>query len=231
MNKIKLKHIIQIISLVAIVIFFLPTFVVSCSGESMKLSAMRLTIGVRSDGYTMVSPQLVCSCLIIIPVLLLLVWLIKFKLDHSTKNIITLVFSAVDVGMWCAVAAGVKHEAGQYYFQSRVTFWFVLNLILLFIALFLAICMNMKKLSGETSLTELFGIISNTAPNTNAVDAGPWNCTNCGTMMKGQANFCYKCGAPKPIIEVKPAARMCPNCGCQIEEGAGFCMNCGMKLM
>ncbi|MCR5667362.1 MAG: zinc ribbon domain-containing protein [Eubacterium sp.] len=249
MDKIKIKHIIQIISLVAIVVFFLPTFVVSCSGESISLSSVRLMIGINSDGYTLISPQVGIVVLLILPVLMLLLWLLKLNLDYKIKNILTLVFAAVDFVLWCVVAGAIRMMANQYYCQSHVTFWFVLNIILLIIAILIAIGLNLKKLNGEMDLTQLFGVVSATtstvvneldldikstpqgATPQNASEGAEWCCPNCGTQMRANAKFCLKCGTAKPIVETKPAARFCPNCGTKAEEDAVFCENCGTKIL
>jgi membrane protease subunit (stomatin/prohibitin family) len=67
-------------------------------------------------------------------------------------------------------------------------------------------------------------------PNNGTVTTtvGGWNCA-CGNTMPSDANFCYKCGSKKPIIqEHKEENGWQCSCGRKVVEGA-FCPSCGSK--
>ena len=59
----------------------------------------------------------------------------------------------------------------------------------------------------------------------NIVSSNVKYCTECGSQIPPDSNFCINCGAK---LE---AERKCPSCGVGYETGDKFCTNCGHKLI
>ncbi len=58
-------------------------------------------------------------------------------------------------------------------------------------------------------------------------------CPQCGTVNKGTANFCIRCGHPlteDTAAAAPPAGKICPNCGTVNEPDSFFCIECGTPL-
>lgn len=57
---------------------------------------------------------------------------------------------------------------------------------------------------------------------------GEVNCSNCGTLVKGEAKFCQNCGKPRPV-EVSTSSDNTWVCSCGRVNKGGFCPQCGKK--
>lgn len=66
-------------------------------------------------------------------------------------------------------------------------------------------------------------------PQATAPAPSGWTC-QCGNGMADNAQFCSKCGSPKPTAAAKPSQEVwnCGECGTQNAEGK-FCSQCGTK--
>ena len=81
---IKIKQILKILSFLCIVFVFCPSFLVSCSGQDVKVSVMTAVGGVSVYGEKIVSPNPVMLLLLIIPVLSIIV-LIREKFSEKKQ--------------------------------------------------------------------------------------------------------------------------------------------------
>ena len=219
MDKFKIKHLMRIISLVAILIFFLPTFIVSCSDQTVSVSAVRLVGGVKYYGEYLINPQLWVLLLLALPVILLILWIANKATSLQMKNIITIVISAADIILWAVLSEKLSNWAEENLCGHSTTFWFGLNIVLLIIAIIIAIVMSILKISDEFSIRDIVartdseqleagfkniaagaasiaGGVAEIAKN--AVDEDRWECPNCNEKMPGKAKFCSNCGEVRP---------------------------------
>ena len=51
-------------------------------------------------------------------------------------------------------------------------------------------------------------------------------CSNCGTKLSDDQDFCPKCGTPKGKVK----NNFCEKCGAELQEGQEFCAKCGQKV-
>lgn len=56
-------------------------------------------------------------------------------------------------------------------------------------------------------------------------------CPNCGSTVKLNSTFCFKCGEKLMLTDEneKEIKRFCSSCGAELEENSEFCSNCGVK--
>ena len=72
MEKINIRNIIKLISIILVIMFFVPTFMVSCSGQNINISAAQVMSGVSVQSFgekqQISEPSPVLILLLLIPV-------------------------------------------------------------------------------------------------------------------------------------------------------------------
>lgn len=238
MKSIRVKHVIKFASIIIAILFFFPTFTVSCSGQNVNLSACKVMTGIRYEGETVTEPHLILALLLLLPVAIAVMWFVKGLVENKIKNIATLAISAVDIIVWIILSVRVKSAAEENYCSAKTAVLFWVNMILLLVVLVTAIMLVLGKLSDDSLITELAATSPRLADDHSslAVSEGSWTCSNCHTVNAGKSNFCVGCGTKKPeepvvVEETKKEQTMfCEECGTKLEPGAKFCYNCGNKI-
>ncbi len=229
MKKVSLQHIMKLIALFGVLVFFLPTYLISCSGEEIKFSAYRALTGYDELG---TDPHIGAIFLILIPIVILVLSVMK-KEKLQAKNLLILIGFAVNIVCWFIMTSCVKGEAGEYGASAKTTIWYWLNLILLFLAALAALGVVMGVLDEDMSVNEAGAKLGADKAQGGAgfkipaaFGAKAWNCPNCGQEQKGENGFCTNCGTKRPEEPVV-AKRFCTNCGKELAADAKFCANCG----
>lgn len=195
-----------------IIFFFVPSFLVSCSGANVRFSAARAMVGVRYNGEKVSEASPICVLLILLPIAMLVVWCLKNVLKDKIAAIVCLSCAGVDLIMWFIVRMGVAANAEDVLGTSKVLAGFVFNIIfvLLVIAANILVMINIlpadKPLIGDNSGMQQPGMQQNvyqSAPQQNVYQSASTQeapaeetvCANCGEVLAQGSRFCTKCGS------------------------------------
>jgi len=215
--------IIKVISLLLIVLFFVPLFTVSCQGQKYTFSAANLTKGFKYSEYfgkTQAEPNIICSLLIIIPIIILMVSFIvknkkKLYLINSICGIIDII---ILIAIIIKVRSNIKNRFISFV-EFKVNIGFYLTLLLnLFI-----ICLSIFELAGIARKNPILQNMSDT--NLERI------CTNCGAQLQANYAYCVECGVKYEESNINNITnKFCINCGKILHADDKFCTNCGSKV-
>jgi len=244
------KNIIRVLSVIVTIIVFCPTFLVSCSGQTIDVSVMTAVGGLQSYGETVVEPHPVMLLALLLPVAILVVLFLK-KLTDNNAALVTAICGAADLVVWIAFRAGVKKAAEDNYCSFKATGWFTFNIILLVLIIVLSILVVtkilqmqedlIKRFSGagaQNTLSQMSAAVSqmsnsvsqlaeNVTANVNKNKIPKENiigyCAKCGSPIVYDNRFCTSCGTPVPesmIAEAEAARKAAEEARIAAEEAA-----------
>lgn len=225
--SVTVKHLLRTLEVLCIIFVFCPSFLVSCTGQETKVSAMKVVTGIKSHGSSVVDPHPVLIILLIIPVISL-VLLIKKSIEEKKDSIIITVCTVIDILIWFIFRTAVKNAAEENYCDFKTTGWFFLNLIVMLLIVLLNgliitqhFSMEMDLISmfsrGETrevlkqmsdSVSQMSSAVSKIAGN---MQMGPAKadvigyCAKCGQGLEYGLKFCTNCGTPIPESMIEEA--------------------------
>ena len=219
------KNVIRVLSMLCIVIVFCPTFLVSCSGETMNVNVMTAVGGLESSyGAVVVDPQPIMLLCLILPIAILVLLFIK-KMKERILAIVIIVCAAVDTILWFAFKEGVKQIAGQNYCEYSTTFWFYLNLIALTAIIATSILVIAQVVTYETDLM-VFAKGEKTQEALNQMSAAVSQMSSSVTQLAGDIASNVS-GRP---MKTKNTIGFCSKCGSPIAYGNKFCVSCGATV-
>ncbi|WP_026518577.1 zinc ribbon domain-containing protein [Butyrivibrio sp. MC2021] len=244
------KNILRVLSLLCIVFVFCPTFLVSCSGDTIDVSAMSAVTGIKSYGETVVDPHPIMLIVLLLPIATMVLLFLK-KLKNEQSALIIAVCGVVDFIMWLVFRSSVKDLADENYCEFKSTVWFVFNMIVLFLIVVLSVLAAAKIVDMEADLVKVFtspeakktlnqmsaavnqmsdsvskiaeNISANTAKNTVKKEDIIGYCSKCGKPLMIDNRFCTSCGAPVPedmIAEAEVARKAAEEARRAAEEEA-----------
>lgn len=213
-KNISIKKITKIVSLLLIVLFFMPLFTVSCSGQEIGFSAARLTTGYSYRGEEVIKAHIICSLLIVLPILVFVIWFIV-----KNSKIINVAIGGsglIDIILLISIIAKAKGQAEEMYMDFRTNFAFYLSMILNLVLIAAAAL----ELTGSTSKIPIFRDTSNQETDIRI-------CSQCGAYLKKDYVFCGECGAN--YEQSNASTKYCTNCGAMLSAEEAFCTSCGTK--
>lgn len=131
------KNILKIISIICLVLVFMPSFLVSCSGQTYQVRVVDVVSG-KFDDYMAYAGSSVNKAhpslylFFIIPVAVVVLLFIK-RMVNNLKAIVISGAIAVDLFCWYRFYSQAKTLSAQYYCTFETTVWFTLNIVLLVI--------------------------------------------------------------------------------------------------
>lgn len=176
------KTLIRIISIVLLLVFFIPCFTVSCSKQTTDISAMTATFGYKNSlGQTVANAQPGLLLLLLIPVLLLIITLVK-KLNPVILSILTCGSSVVEFIIFIVFKSGVKSFAEKYYcnFETKFGYGLAITMCILLLIAGVGLLIGSMEKSGRIQIFE----------------TRTWKCPECGN--ENFDYFCTRCGIAKP---------------------------------
>ena len=203
-NNINIKNLIRAISVIVIGLFFAPTFLVSCAGQTAKISMKTMMVGTSYMGEKVIPPHPILIVLLLIPIAILVLWLIlkKIKLDIKKIALLSMICTVIDFILWIIVKGNVVKEASENQFESSATSWFYINQILLLLLFIITLGIYLGKVEAETPIVDAAakfksmkdikkdGMITNSADEPDK----DGYCINCGAVIYKGNQFCIKCG-------------------------------------
>ena len=147
-KHIHVKNIIRLLSILLMVFFFVPSFMVSCAGYgNIKISAFKAMTGIKIEGESVSDPKVICIIMLLLPIAMLALWCLKSVLKDKIAAIASGSCAVVDFIFWIALCVGVNKEATDNYCTAKVTAGFIFNIlfILAIVALDLLIIINVLQ--------------------------------------------------------------------------------------
>ncbi len=208
-GKFRVKRILQMLSFLCIIFVFCPSFLVSCSGQRFKVSAMTAVGGVSVYGEKAVPPHPIMLLTLFLPIgIAFLLYAEKFA-EKKTAAIIS-VCAAADLAVWLMFRGVVKRTAAENYCEFRTTGWYVLNLAAIAAVFLLAVLIQRGRLKLESDLSAILAggkshhiwrqipsLIKDAARTPEKKNAIGF-CCKCGNSITYGCKFCTACGTPVP---------------------------------
>lgn len=217
-----MRNIFKMLSLVCIVITFCPTFLVSCSGQKLDVSAMDLVTGIsvygeKSDPY----PAMLIA--LALPAVIFGIMFMK-SLGARKSALLTMVCAGTDTAVWMIVKAAFKNAAEQYYCSFETTGWYTFNMVILVVTIALGALVLLGKvhLDGELIPT---GMNPEAKKALDQMSSAVSQMSGAVTRMAGDVT--ENIGNRKP--KEKPIG-YCQKCGKPISYGSRFCTSCGTPV-
>lgn len=217
------KKVLRVLELLLIVFVFCPSFLVSCSGQTVNVSVMTAVGGAKAYGETVADPHPIMLICLVLPIVMLVAIFSK-KMIENKVAIITLASAAIDFVVWLIFRFSVKNFAENNYCEFKTTAVYVFNIIVLILIILLAVMVVIKKMSLENDLIQFFtGGGTQNAINqmTNAVK----QMSSAVSQMAGNVvNNINEKNTKTPVIGY------CQKCGSGIPFDCRFCTSCGTPV-
>ncbi len=219
--KFSVKNIVRMLTLLCIVFVFCPSFLVSCSEQTVEVNVMTAVEGVKMYGEEMVEPQAHMWLCLLLPIAVMVLLFIKKLSERVTAGVIAACV-AVDLVKWFDFKSKTKEIAESNGCTFETTGWYTLNLIVMFLIVVFMIAVLAKLISMETDLVAFVksGEVKQTMSKIS--DAASKVAEDVSAAVKSEAT-----SEMKPASEVKA---FCGNCGTKLDPEAVFCENCGTKV-
>lgn len=228
------KNVIRFLAIICLIVFFCPTFLVSCSGKDWEIDAMTIVNGISYQGQTVTEPVPFLLICLAIPVCILVMTSIKKYLE-KTRAMIIAIAGVVDLFIWFIFKTKVKEYADANYCDFETTGWYLLNNISLILIIIISVLVLARFIQMDSEILPFFtgnkaqealkqmtnsmnkmsnavnqlsdNMLSNSDNNTSVRKVIGY-CPKCGNPLKSGALFCPSCGTPVPkslIDESEPA--------------------------
>jgi hypothetical protein len=234
MNKfLNLRNVIRISSVLLIIFYFIPSFMVSCGGVDVNISAMNSTFGIRANGELISPANPGMIMLLILPAAILVLYCLKKYLPAALTDRIQALIGVCAAGIVMIIELAfynsVRAQASGYAFKVLPGYVFTIIFTLLLIASFMPILVNLG--TSDTPLSQLFKSKSPGAqappPGQNTQGFAPVT----PPMQKTPPAPPEQGFTPvTPPVAPGAAPRFCSNCGTPLTPGAKFCMQCGTQI-
>ena len=197
--KLSVRRTLKLICFICMIIFFIPTFVVSCSSQEMKISASNVAEGIKSPSFgTIANAQPIVYILLLIPIaMLVMLYVKKYKDNQKLISKVFLALSVIDIVIWFVLRHGINSKAEEEGCIAKTTLTFKINIILWIIVAILSWMLYKKKLLLSTELLseEIVEKVKDSVKETAAIDENARKCPKCGAVVKADNQFCTSCGA------------------------------------
>lgn len=213
------QNIARVVAIIMVAFFFIPTFMVSCSGQEHYISASNVVTGLQNgSGHEVLEPHLGYAVLFIIPVIVAFFWLVCSS--GIANGVITLILDGINVLVWFVLKMQAEEYCREQYYEFECTGLYWINIlmhILMFILCFYAIGTDAAKSINEQNKKQENLQRQIESISTSTVIKSPKTCSNCGTDNSMENKYCSNCGASlyMPVVEVFVQEDNVP----EVEEG------------
>lgn len=223
----KVKNVLRALAFLGIIFVFCPSFLVSCSGQDIKVSAMTAIQGMTIYGERIVDPYPIMLITLLAPAAILFL-LFKARADEKKTAAMIFAGTAVNFILWLVFRWVVKRAAEESYFDYQSTVWFMINIVGLIAILVISAMILAGKLHLEM---ELISVASggDTHEVLNQMSAAVNQMSSTVTQLAG--NVATNMGTKIAREQAKKnAIGFCSKCGSPITYGSKFCTSCGTPV-
>ncbi|WP_026658610.1 zinc ribbon domain-containing protein [Butyrivibrio sp. AC2005] len=251
-SLVTVNNIVRLLATVCIVLVFCPTCMVSCAGKETGVSLMTLVEGITTDfGGNVLDPHPIALVCLLLPIAILACSMSKTMTEDNIATVF-LLCSSVDLIGWIAFKYIIENAAKKYYFDFKMTEWYVINIISISVIILFSILVLVKKVHLDENPTSIKGIGTGSGKGDPKIpkDKIMGKCPTCHKYLVEGDQFCTSCGTliPKEIItnyinrpkgNPKPTEKSnndefyCNKCGTLLHntENLRFCIRCGTKII
>ena len=225
----KVKNVLRALAFLGIIFVFCPSFLVSCSGQDIKVSAMTAIQGMTVYGERIVDPYPIMLITLLAPAEILFL-LFKARADEKKTAAMIFAGTAVNFILWLVFRWVVKRAAEESYFDYQATVWFMINIVGLIAILVISAMILAGKLHLEMELIsaasggDTHEVLNQMSAAVNQMSSTVTQlagnvATNMGTKIareqakKNAIGFCSKCGSP-----ITYGSKFCTSCGTPVPE-------------
>ena len=211
------RNVINVLAVLVVILFFCPTFLVSCSSENIRVSAAGTVGGIKYHGERVADAYPLLLICLLLPVAILVILYLK-KFTESRTAIITLACAAVDFIIWLVFRSEVRKAAIDSMCRFKTTGWFNLNIVALLLIILLSALVLAKVVQFDTdvksfvsgsgtkeAIAGLSTAVTKLADNVSAASNKPATnpdiigyCMKCGKPLLRGNSFCTGCGTAVP---------------------------------
>lgn len=152
------KNIIRFLAFCCLIIFFLPTCVVSCTGFNVEVSAAKAMTGVKAEGNDIQDPYPIMVFTLLLPLIIIVISFVNQIVENREKLAIGIIAGAtvVDFIFYICYSIKTKEIAEELKCQFKNTVWFGINSISLILIFILCILVFIGLIHFKTSIIDLF---------------------------------------------------------------------------
>ena len=218
------KKVLKAFALICMIVVFCPAFLVSCSGQKMKVSALTAVGGVSMYGEKVVEPHPIMLICFVLPIAIFVLLMLKSYADKKSATFVA-ACAVIDLIIWIIFRSTVKSIAESNYCSFKTTGWFVINICSISLIILLSILVVVKKLQMSSDLLEII-MGGGTQDALGKMSTTMSHISSAVTQLAGNvaANEGIKRGKNDNTIG------FCAKCGSQIEYGSQFCSSCGIPV-
>lgn len=151
--KFTIRKTMRIISYALILFVFLPSFLVSCSNQTIEVNVMTAVGGLESYGQKIADPHPIMIVCLLLP-LLFLVLLYTKKISDKKTSLIVFVSTIIDFVVWLIFRYEVKKVAAENYCEFKTTAWYFINAIFIVVLCLVSFMVIKNVLTMEDNLLE-----------------------------------------------------------------------------
>ncbi len=215
------RNLLKILTILCIVFVFCPSFLVSCSGQKLEISAWKATTGMELYGERIDSHPVMIIALLI-PLIAVVLLFLKNMKERKCAGVISAVM-AIDFIVWLVFKSTTKEVAQENYCEFDTTAWYPINLICIILSVIVSLLVLIQKIRMDADIVRLFSskevatsleqvsktvnnmsnTVSQIASNvTSSIGNKPNKediigyCSKCGAALLIDNQFCTSCGAP-----------------------------------
>lgn len=213
------KNILKACSMLLIVFFFCPVFLVSCGGEKVNVSAVHTVVGYESSyGDQISDPQPLLLIALALPIIMLIVLLAKSMLEKKVA-ISVISCACIDLIVWFVYKESVKAFADENGCDFKTTAMFGINIFVIIVAAVLSLVVILDKIKLNTDLLQV-ATGDRTQGAINQMSSAVTQMTNSVSQMAGEI-------AKNIKTNKEPVIGYCQKCGTGIPFDTKFCVSCG----
>lgn len=250
-SNFSIRSLIRSICFVLLILGFCPSFLVSCSGQTMKISSLDVVKGIKFGNQEVYSGKPEALLLFVVPIVIFVILTIKKPEEKIAKISVTLA-SVVHFIAWLIFTGEIYDYAQSEQCSIKTTFYYKGNIFFQGVLILFMISLYVFKLPVYEStlggyITAVKKKFNRTTINdavtkvTNVVSKKPdivGYCEECGEpIIRGQ-KFCMNCGAnvafasmsEEPEVKADTNELVCKNCGKKLQPGQNFCIECGAPV-
>ena len=223
------KNVLRVVSVLCVIFFICPTFVVSCSGHDIDISAANTMVGIKYHGDTLTKAHPMLIFALLLP-LAVAVMLCMKKWNNFQIVVGAAAAGVIDFIIWLVFKSQVKKAAEENGCGFKTTVFFFLNMLCIVIIVLLSALVLARNIDMETDLVRLAtGQETKIALNqvSDAVSKMSHSVSQMASTMAANVN---NAGGNRQAAGAADIIGYCQQCGKPLTKDSRFCMSCGKPV-
>ncbi len=209
------KTALKALALLLIILFFVPSFAVSCSGQTFNVSAFSAMGGYESDTLGQVSnPQPILIVLLLLPIAMGVIMFLKQLVNEEKKqSLVMLILGVVDFIGWIIFRSKVISFCAENMCDVSTKFSYVLNVLGTLAVALIGAGIYFGFITDEGIHIGSISVSGGAGTGATAAVGPTKKCKFCGAANITANKFCTSCGqqfAPETVVETPVETPVAP---------------------